>query len=469
MSSILLINTSYPDRKYNSYTRLSVPLGLLSIASPLRNAGFDVDLIDPQIDRYYYESITDQLKKIPLFVGMTIFMGTNIINAIELSKYIKKITDKIPIIWGGPLATSAPEICFNNAPIDYIVMGMGEKTIVEVAFKLKKNKDPKFVSHVSYLEGNIVKKKSIYMFSDDIDRLHYPQLDMWQKGIDIINSIPILSSRGCPRNCAFCYNNTFSGRKKWYGRTAQNVLDEMGYWANFYKKNSFYFIDDNFLVNTKRAREILLKSKERNYLIDQVIGHVYDFKPEILQVITEYIHHVGFSIESASKKIQKLLNKSIDLDKVLFLIKYLSENQIKVITTNFMFGLPTETDEDIQINIEMALQIRKINKEVRIIPYIYTPQPQDDIIPQFDFFNNVHFTIEALSTIDLAPNRCNILSHEIRPWMDETEILFYLDLVHVWFFHFDHVVRESQMVDIEKIFMKNNRLYKLFKNVPMPV
>lgn len=468
MNKTLLINTSYPSKSIKMYNELKPPFGLLSIASPLSRSGFDVNLIDPQIEDDYMEKIDLMISEKPLFVGMTTFIGPNMHNAIEISKHIKKLSPETPIVWGGPMATSSPELCLTSTPVDYIVMGMGEKTVVNLANTIKGKGEPSTLSNISYYTDSKIVTKEIYSFNGDIDKLDYPQLGLWEKGIKKMNRIPILSSRGCPRNCAFCYNNTFTGRKKWYGRSGQDVIAEMAHWAKHFNLNKFYFIDDNFLVNTQRACYILEKSIERKYQIGNLIGHLQDFKPEVLQLISGYIDKVGFSIESASPRIQKILNKNIDLQQAVNLITYLSENGVDTITTNFMFGLPSETDADIAANIDMAVKIRNLSNKARIVPYIYTPQPKDDIIPKFNFYDKINFSIENLATIDMSPNRSGILSQAIRPWMSKEDIEFYLHLVLVWFYHFDYVVRKDQTIDIEGIYRKNSRLAGLFKKVPLP-
>ena len=468
MSEVLLINTSFSTKNIKSFDKLTPPLGLLAIASSLVRSGFDVALIDPQLEGDFMEKIEQKVCEKPLFIGMTTFVGTNIINALEISRYINKLSPQTPIVWGGPLATSSPETCLNEAPVSNIVMGMGEETVVKMAKALEQGGDVSSLPHISSNNSSSVKVKDVYYFNGDLDDLYYSELKLWEEGIKKMGSIPILSSRGCPKNCSFCYNNQFTGRKKWFARSCRNVIDEMDYWAKYFNMNKFYFVDDNFLINSKRACCILGKAIEKNYKITQVIGNLNDFKPEVLEFIFGYINHVGFSIESASLKIQKLLNKVLNLEKVYDLIQCFTEKGIENITTNFMFGLPTETDDDILANIEMALKIRNFNDKVRIIPYIYTPQPKDDIIQKFDFYKKINFSIEVLSTIDLAPNRSNILSHEIRPWMSKEDIEFYLDIVLVWFYHFDHEVRNSQDIDIEMILKKNARVFKFFKDVPMP-
>ncbi len=468
MPKILLVNTSYPT-EFKMYFEFCTPYGLLAIAGALMAAGYEVLLVDPQIGDDPRVKIQEIIDDEVLFVGMTTFMGPNISNAVDLTRYIKEISPQTPVVWGGPLATSAPELCFKNAPVDYIVMGMGEDTVLKIASALQDPGGVDHLDHVSSNIGNVLKIKDLFFFHGDLDDLGIVPLNLWEKGIHKLGHIPILSSRGCPRNCAFCYNNTFTGRKKWYPRSAERVLDEMAHWADYFGMTVFHFIDDNFLVDTKRAEVILTEAMKRDYTITHLLGNLYDFKPRILDLIFNYIHHVGFSIESASPKIQKLLNKIVDLDRAIDLIRHLSNNGVRKINTNFMFGLPTETDLDIAENIRVASVIRDINKAVRIVPYIYTPQPGDDIIPVFpEYQRRIDFTIEALSTIDYAPNRSRYLSHAIRPWMSPDDIQFYLDLVLVWFYHFDHVVRNAQDIDVEEIYRRNKRIEKHFKNVPPP-
>jgi len=469
MKKILLINTSFPT-DFETFYHLSPPLGLLTISAALKKASYEVVLIDPQFEKNYKKKIKAIINGGILFTGMSVFMGPNLYNAIEISKYIKAFCPDSPIVWGGPLATSSPDFCLNLTPVDYIVMGMGEYTVIELADCMSQGKYPKSIPHLSYRDGveNCIGKT--YFFDGDLDQFEYPDLSLWDYGIKKLGRIPILSSRGCPRNCAFCYNNTFTGRKKWYSRTSKNVLDEMISWKDLFGLNSFYFIDDNFLVNKKRAVEILKKTLENNLKVSQVLGHIQDFTPPILELLkTKMISHVGFSIESASMKIQKILNKPINLDKVIEFVEFATNLKIEKITSNFMFGLPSETDQDIADNIAMALKIRNINPEVRTVPMIYTPQPKDDILPQFpEWKNAIQFSVDNLSKVDFSPNRSKYISLELRPWLQKTDIEFLVNLTQAWFYHFDYYVRDLQHIDINEIYGKDKRIKNLFRNVPYP-
>jgi len=249
------------------YSGFHPPLGLLAISGTLQKAGYDIVLIDPRLEDNYLEKIDHNLDADTLFVGLSAYMGSNLLNLREVCQHIKKVAPQTPIVLGGPLATSSPEICFANAPVDYIVLGMGEATIVKLAEKLKNKEDAAALPYVVDSANKNMSEKTIFHFEGDLDEVEVPDLRHWAAGIKRTGIIPIISSRGCPRNCAFCYNNTFSGRRKWYARSSEHVLREMDHWANIFGINKFYFVDDNFLVNSSRAGRILYAAKARNYTI----------------------------------------------------------------------------------------------------------------------------------------------------------------------------------------------------------
>lgn len=467
MEKILLIATYIP-REREKYSRLLPPIGLLSIAAPLIKNGYDVILIDPTLDHNYMELIEDVITRDNvLFVGMTTYVGHNLVTARELSQFIKSKSGKVKIVWGGPFATSSPELCLEHGFVDYVVRGMGENSIAALAEHIRMNREYPGISNVCYRTNNGIRIGDNYFFDGDIDEFYFPELSLWREGIDKINCIPIISSRGCTRNCSFCYNNSFIGRKKWYGRSVEGILNEMEHWKNFFNINNFYFVDDNFLIDTKRSVKILRESLKRGYTIEGLLGNLSDWKPEIVEIINPgLVKNVGFAIESASLKIQELLNKRVDIEKALNFFSLFSVKNIETIKTAFMFGLPTETDEDILESVELACKIREIDERIRILAYIYNPQPQDDItVRLIEPRHRIDFSIDLLSLSDLVPIRENFLSSDLRPWMSGDDIQFYLDFIRVWYYCFDHVVRQDPAIDldVDSILKRNKRVYRLFQ------
>lgn len=467
---ILLVNSSFPSdsvKIFGEGGKICAPMGLLLIASILKREGYDACLVDPQLTADPLIAIAENVKEGALFVGITAFIGPNVLRAREISDLVKKISPKTPVVWGGPLPTSAPEICLRDAMVDYIVMGMGEETILELARCIETKQDPAKLSYISTLKGGALKAGEIYRFTGELDNLPYPDLELWKEGVEKLKSIPIITSRGCPRNCAFCYNNTFSGKKRWLANSAEYIIKQMEHWSGRFGFKSFYFVDDNFLVDTKRAKYILEHALSKSWHIQHLAGHISDFKPEIIKLIKGNINNVGFAIESASPKIQRLINKHVNLDSALGLIHSFTEAKTEAICINFMLGFPSETDEDIAASIKAAQRIRDLNPTVRSIPSIYLPQPKDDIMPQFDFASQKMFSLDTLSS-DMASHRSGFLESRLRPWMKEEDITFYIDLLRTWFYHFDCKVRDTSHFDISSIMKRNKRVANLFAEVSAP-
>ena len=140
MDKVLLIATHIPQEN-EKYSYNLPPMGLLSIAAPLIKSGYGVILIDPALDPDYMDSIEAVITHDNvLFVGMTTFVGRNLVTARALSQFIKKKAENIKVVWGGPFAASSPELCLKYSFVDYVVRGMGENSVVALAEQIKMNR-----------------------------------------------------------------------------------------------------------------------------------------------------------------------------------------------------------------------------------------------------------------------------------------------------------------------------------------
>lgn len=465
-NKVLLINTSFRKNPSTEYSTFGPPMGLLAIASSLKANGYSVELIDPQIDSDYLMRINNALKNNLLFVGMSTYLGENVKHALVLSSIIKKEQPELPLVIGGPLASSIPEIFFKQMPVDYIVMGSGEKTIIELAGALKNNTDPRGNPYISYMSECEVTIGKMPLFEGELDDLPQPDYKFWEKGISTLKTIPIITSRGCKRGCAFCYN-TFNGKGAYFLRSPENVLNEMEYWSKRFNINKFTFFDDNFLLDPQRALTIINEMAKRKWKSDRMFGHLNEFDAVAPEQLRETVEQIIMCIESASPRIQNILNKRLDLEKALKLIERIVANEIKFVTA-FMFGIPSETDEDISLSIKLAERIRNIDESIISMCYIYAPQPKDAIVRRrLGPIHNIDFSLDAVSEVEVVPvPPDNKVDLRLRPWMSAEDQSFYLDFVQVWQYHFANF--RNPIFDIESIYSKNERIQNLFRDIAPP-
>lgn len=465
-NNILLINTSFRDNKNTEYANFGPPMGLIVIAASLNKHGYNVTLIDPQVDPDYLSLIRKALSEKPLFVGMSTYLGENIKHAVKLSQLIKEEHPTVPLVLGGPLASSVPNVFFEEMPVDFIVMGPGEDTITKLADALKKSIDPVGIPHISYTNNSQLVTGEMPIFRGNLDDLPQPDFEFWQKGVSKLESIPIITSRGCKRGCAFCYN-TFTGRGAYYLRSPESVINEMEHWATRFNVTKFRFFDDNFLLDPNRALTIIKEMEKRKWKTQRLFGHLNEFDNINIDQIASTVEQIIICIESASPRIQKILNKRLDLKKAIRVIQRIRDHNIQF-TTAFMFGLPTETDADIRLSIEYADHLRKEDSKIISMCYIYAPQPKDAIVKNYlTSDQHTYFSLDTMSEVEVVPvPPDNRLDLRLRPWMTADDQTFYLDFVQVWQYHFANY--RNPNFDLSRIYQKNQRIKDLFHKIKPP-
>ncbi len=109
---------------------LGAPLCLLSLASPLLQAGFRVSLIDgaivPDFDKVIAREIDDAL-----CFGVSLLTGPMIRTAIKVSRQVRDARPDLPIIFGGWHPSLVPEQTLRPDFVDVIVRGQGELTLLD--------------------------------------------------------------------------------------------------------------------------------------------------------------------------------------------------------------------------------------------------------------------------------------------------------------------------------------------------
>lgn len=110
------------------------PLGILYIAACLHNEGYEVKVIDAQVDDLTHAEVAEQVRMFnPGLVGMTAMTFT-LVDCKKVVQEIRKVM-RTTIVIGGPHTAIYPEECFEPQGLDadYVVVGEGEKTLIRLA------------------------------------------------------------------------------------------------------------------------------------------------------------------------------------------------------------------------------------------------------------------------------------------------------------------------------------------------
>jgi anaerobic magnesium-protoporphyrin IX monomethyl ester cyclase len=140
-------------------------------------------------------------------------------------------------------------------------------------------------------------------------------------------------------------------------RSAENVVKEMEEIAKDY--DSVFAVDDNFLMDKKRANKIMDFLIEKNLDLDIWISgaRVTDADEKLFKKMKKAgVKSMEFGIESGNQEVLDYYNKKITLKKVEYAIR-LSKKTGFLTIGNFILGAPIEWDRHLKDTINFAKKL----------------------------------------------------------------------------------------------------------------
>ena len=153
----------------------------------------------------YESNINNNLMKMVRDIGEKepekIFFSTYIWNKeiiFKITKELRKVLKDTLIILGGPEVSYNPcEIMEENPEIDGVIIGEGEKILLNYL-----TKDIKDVKGIYYREDGNIKFNGYEELIENLDIIPFPYTD--EEVSDIHKIMYYESSRGCPFSCSYC-------------------------------------------------------------------------------------------------------------------------------------------------------------------------------------------------------------------------------------------------------------------------
>ncbi|MGD9358446.1 MAG: radical SAM protein [Desulfobacterales bacterium] len=424
---ILLINPWIHD--FAAYDFWAKPMGLLSIASMLRHHGIQVSYIDcldrfhpraPKTDpgaRYgrgpYYKTripkpaglqdvprhfsrygikpqwFKDDLRRHgrPDLVLVTSLMTYWYPGIQETIGITRSIYPRTPIVLGGIYARLYPDHARNSSGADYVADGPAEKILYALIRRFTGfSVTPAFDPEV-------------------LDEYPYPALDLQT----ILNYVPLLTSRGCPFQCAYCASRFLEPKRLL--RNPAAVVEEIKYWQKDYGCCDFILYDDAFLMDADRhaipiLEGILQTGTQVRFHTPNAV-HIRGIDPQTARLMFE----TGFTtlrlgLETAEFNHREEIDVKVSEHEFKRAVNCLRDAGFKKnqIGAYLLVGLPGQKLDTIKHSIDVVKQIG-----VTPVPAYYTPIPRTALWPKavaasrYDLESDPIFTNNAVIPCQKEP------------------------------------------------------------------
>ena len=374
---IVLVNIASEFRGIEALNR--PPSGLLYVGSALKKVGFQVKVM--HVSSGNIKSAAKEAVALrPLFVGVSLFTGLVTRNSALFSKEVKLLNPSLPIVWGGVHPSLLPEQCVSQPYVDVVCIGEGEETITELASALAAGSSLHGIKGIGFKKNGMMTltEPRPLMNSLDVYEMDWSLLDMsnYIQNIEGIGkAFPYITSRGCPFSCGFCYNFTFN-KRRWRAHSDEHVIDHIKKLKEATGAHWVFFDDDNFFANKKRALNILHRLYDIGVYCSFLEIRIDSISKEIMEELKSLkVKRIFFGWESGSDKILKLVTKGFDKKVIIEKCKVLADFPEIAIDASAIIGFPTETWEDIEETIDLALKMSEIIPNINFNLGTYLPYP----------------------------------------------------------------------------------------------
>ncbi|MBI9075439.1 MAG: B12-binding domain-containing radical SAM protein [Desulfatibacillum sp.] len=288
---------------------------------------------------------------------------------LKAASWVKAAIDPAPlVIMGGPHPTFFPEV-INHPALDAICRGEGENALP--AFLSSINGQGPAVDTEGFWikqEGQIFKNPPAPLV-EDLDQIPIPNRKSLFRDYPFIGKLPfrkMITGRGCPYNCSYCYNHALKEILKGKGkylrrRSVTHVVDEVVYLKNTFGANFIDFNDDIFITDRDWILEFSQEYSRRAKIPFCCNVRVDRLDEQAAKALVKAgCRVVKFGLESGDEQFRHtVLNKTTTDKDIKRCAEILRANKIKFQTYN-MLGLPGE-------NLEMAMKTVRLNQEIK--PY----------------------------------------------------------------------------------------------------
>ncbi len=368
MKTILI----YPQLEFSNAQLATPPYSILFIADYLKKKKIDVEIFDLRFSSH--SQILNTISNDDIeYVGISVMTGPQIHYALKISELIKKEFSNIKIVWGGIHPTILPTQTLKFKLIDFIIRGEGEHSY----YKLVSGEDLNKIKGLSFKKNRKIvhNSNSSKLTDSELNQLSIPWDLVNPKNYIVHNSLNMITSRGCPFRCTFCYNSIFNNI--WRGWTANKCIEEFDIARGLgVKKINFY--DDYFFAKSERNESLLeyFKKYDITWKAELRVNQLdYDFARRLKDCGCDQLF---FGAESGSQRILDTLGKNLLVKDIIQSARITKETGIFA-DYSWMIGVPGETWVDINRTIRLIKKIKSINNDSEFSIKILFPYPKTEI------------------------------------------------------------------------------------------
>ncbi|MDP6589721.1 MAG: radical SAM protein [Alphaproteobacteria bacterium] len=374
-------------------TSITAPLGIAYVAAAVEATGRRVSVIDavgegPKVRTAYYQGYLVGLRppqivaRVPAeasLLGISVVFTHEWPAVVQLIDALKATRPDLPVVIGGEHVTAMPEFCLMTSRADYVVLGEGEETIIELLERLESGRTPDDIAGLGYRDDHVATdgvgaanrsaaavvicpRRERRQGVDDIrpPAWHHIDLATYYRhrfvGGMYTNSItvPILATRGCPYQCTYCSAPNM-WLPRWIPRDPVAVVDEIEHHVERHGARNFPFQDLTAIIRkdwiSKFCRELIARKLDITWQLPTgTRSEAIDDEVAVLLKRSGMVS-MAYAPESGSETTRKFIKKKMKTERLFTSIESAVKAELNV-AAFIVIGFPHDRPEHLAENLE---------------------------------------------------------------------------------------------------------------------
>lgn len=361
------------------FYRYVEPIGLMTLAAGLDSHGY--------CPRVYTGAVTDalpvfeQIQRTDGVLAIGLYCDYENRNVVESFSRTIKAKHAIPVLVGGPQGYFLGADFLRASRCDAVGRGEGEYLLPELLDCLLKGKGTlQDIPGITYLDssGNLQQTPDRPPI-ENLDALPLPHAAYSLTGPK--NNLAVLTGRGCPFRCAFCFEGGNTRRLRL--RSVERVMAEIEQGFRDHPGLRYvWFADDTFTLHPQRvsafcnALTALRRRHDFVWFCDAHPSLIVRWPHMVREMIQAGLVRMQIGIETGSPQVVKLYNKNTDLAQIEEVVDLCCREGLPQLCGNIILGGAAESGETLAETGEFVERlIRRAPGVLDITHTIYTPFP----------------------------------------------------------------------------------------------
>jgi radical SAM superfamily enzyme YgiQ (UPF0313 family) len=255
---------------------------------------------------------------------------------------------QVPIVFGGPHVSAAPERAIREDAIDAVVEGEGEEALVDLVECAEHGRFGRTdIANCTFKSDGRVIRNRVRPLLQDLDALPWADKQDFYRAVPAFErELYIVSRRGCPFRCSFCEYSTFPrqypGERPVRRRSVPHLIGELAYWKARGRVRKVFFWDAIFTLDPKWMAEFAAAYSREIAIPFECYTHPQTMTRDMARWLAEAgCMMVRVGVQSVNSDTLAAVDRKGDREKVVQTLAYLSELNVPY-SVDHIIGLPGE-------------------------------------------------------------------------------------------------------------------------------